>query len=135
CWCSCKVQCRCCCFCCFGLASRRALSADGYRFSLNQTLTVQDQVNGHSVGWALGAILYEINELPWELEVSAIEAHPWGFVLAAACIGFSIGAAAAVCIYRAVVEDKRPSSFSSGPRPRVGGGSGMGSSDREYEAL
>ncbi len=37
--------------------------SDGYRFDLNQTLTVLDEVNGHAVGWALGAILYEINEV------------------------------------------------------------------------
>ncbi len=63
------------------------VSSDGYRFNLNQTLTVLDDINGHSVGWALGAILYEINEMPWELQLSAIDEHPWGFVLVASILG------------------------------------------------
>ena len=49
---------------------------DGYRFEKNQTLTVLDEVNGHRVGWALGAILYEINQLPWILKLSVMETHP-----------------------------------------------------------
>jgi hypothetical protein len=48
-----------------------------------------DQINGHKVGWALGAILYEINELPWELHLSDVERHPLPYVLAAARIGKS----------------------------------------------
>lgn len=44
-------------------------------------------MNGHRVGWALGAILYEINELPWILKLSAMETHPYGFVALASVIG------------------------------------------------
>ena len=39
----------------------------------------------HKVGWALGAILYEINSLPWELIEP--EGQPWGELFLAASIG------------------------------------------------
>ncbi len=39
------------------------------------------------MGWALGAILYEINQLPWELELSPAERNPVGFASLALVIG------------------------------------------------
>ena len=49
-----------------------------------------DEVNGHKVGWALGAILYEINELPWVLKLSPVEKHPIGFAILAGVLGESL---------------------------------------------
>ena len=60
--------------------------SDGYGFKHNSTITVLDQVNGNKVGWPLGAILYEINSLPWELEQPEIR-EPWGKFFLAATIG------------------------------------------------
>jgi hypothetical protein len=39
------------------------------------------------VGWALGAILYEINQLPWDLKLNALEKYPMGFTSLALVIG------------------------------------------------
>lgn len=57
------------------------------------------------VGWALGAILYEINELPWVLQLSVVERHPLGFVFFAGVVGFFLGVAAAVVVYREITMD------------------------------
>jgi hypothetical protein len=57
------------------------------------------------VGWALGAILYEINDLPWILKMSAWEEHPIGFILLAAFIGFLLGMIAAYFVYRELIQD------------------------------
>ena len=40
----------------------------GYGFSMDANITVADELSGHKVGWALGAMLYEINTLPWTYE-------------------------------------------------------------------
>lgn len=57
------------------------------------------------MGWALGAILYEINELPWVLQLSVVERHPLGFVFFAGVVGFFLGVAAAVVVYREITMD------------------------------
>jgi hypothetical protein len=61
-------------------------NADGYGFKHNSTITVLDEVNGNKVGWPLGAILYEINSLPWELE-QEVPREPWGKFFLAAAVG------------------------------------------------
>lgn len=63
--------------------------SDGYGFKHNSTITVLDQVNGNKVGWPMGAILYEINSLPWELE-QPVPREPWGKFFCAAAVGQSI---------------------------------------------
>ena len=63
---------------------------DGYGFPHNQTLTVVDQVNGNKVGWALGAILYEINALPWAKESNFGDSIPWGWIMAGCIVGMLI---------------------------------------------
>lgn len=80
--------------------------SDGYGFRHNDTITVIDTINGNKVGWALGAILYEINELPWVLQLSAMETHPFSFVILAAVGGFALGIVAAVIVYREILADK-----------------------------
>lgn len=62
---------------------------DGYGFKHNSTITVLDQVNGNKVGWPMGAILYEINSLPWELE-QPVPREPWGKFFCAAFVGQSV---------------------------------------------
>jgi hypothetical protein len=71
---------------CFLSSYAYVLLVDGYGFKENSTLTVLDQVNGNKVGWPLGAILYEINSLPWELE-EAVPRQPWGLFFLAVIIG------------------------------------------------
>ena len=40
------------------------------------------------MGWALGAILYEINEYPWEIKKSArAVVYSWFYVIIAAIVG------------------------------------------------
>jgi len=80
------------------------LLKDGYRFQNSQTLTVVEEVHGNSMGWALGAILYEINELPFDLKTSVLETHLWIFIVFAAVVGFIVGSIAAVLVYREVIE-------------------------------
>jgi Golgi nucleoside diphosphatase len=55
---------------CFLVSYTYALLTEGYGFHYNQSITVLDQVRGNKVGWALGAIFYEINTMPWELDIS-----------------------------------------------------------------
>jgi Golgi nucleoside diphosphatase len=40
----------------------------GYGFELDEHITATDVINGQKVGWALGAMLYEINTMPWAYE-------------------------------------------------------------------
>jgi Golgi nucleoside diphosphatase len=37
----------------------------GYGFELDEHITATDVINGQKVGWAIGAMLYEINTFPW----------------------------------------------------------------------
>jgi hypothetical protein len=60
------------------------------------------------VGWALGAILFEINELPWILKENPMDSHPFGFVFLASVIGFTFGVVASYFVYREIVEEKQP---------------------------
>lgn len=57
---------------CFLVTYIYALLTEGYGFKKNQTFTVLDQVRGNKVGWPLGAILYEINTMPWALEETGL---------------------------------------------------------------
>lgn len=71
--------------------------SDGYGFKHNSTITVLDQVNGNKVGWPLGAILYEINSLPWEME-QIVPREPWGKFFLAAAIGIILPIAVFIAI-------------------------------------
>lgn len=72
------------------------LLTEGYGFPLTHTLTVLKKVDGHKVGWTLGAILYEINSLPWlykpesipkaENVITGLLAGNIGFILGALCM-------------------------------------------------
>lgn len=74
---------------CFMSVYTYVLLQDGFGFKDEQSITVLDQVNGNKVGWALGAILHEINTLPWELAAPGTDFGP---LFIAACIGIIIGA-------------------------------------------
>lgn len=41
---------------------------EGYGFKRTATLQVTNTLQGHKLGWVLGAMLYEINSLPWVYE-------------------------------------------------------------------
>ena len=56
---------------CFRSAYVFELLHEGYRFQLNDTIRVSKVLNGQKVGWALGAMLYEINTLPWSYELAS----------------------------------------------------------------
>jgi len=76
---------------CFMSAYTLVLLEDGFGFTSNHSITVLDEVNGNKVGWTLGAILYEINTLPFDLEDVA---EPWGNYFLSASIGIIIGSVA-----------------------------------------
>jgi hypothetical protein len=39
---------------------------NGYGFNLDDHITATNVINGQKVGWALGAMMYEINAMPWK---------------------------------------------------------------------
>lgn len=41
---------------------------NGYGFQMNDTIRAIQLIDGQKVGWALGAMLYEINAMPWHYE-------------------------------------------------------------------
>ena len=82
---------------CFDVAYTMVLLEDGYGFSDNMTVTVLDTVNGYKVGWPLGAILHELNNLPWELE-DPFDRSPWGTYVLVCLGGVIIGAVIAFSI-------------------------------------
>jgi len=51
---------------CFVAAFGYALLTEGYGFEASRNLTVVNKIDELKVTWALGAMLYEINALPWE---------------------------------------------------------------------
>lgn len=50
---------------CFRSVYAFQLLHNGYGFQMNNTIRATKVIDGHKVGWALGAMLYEINALPW----------------------------------------------------------------------
>lgn len=51
---------------CFRSAYAFQLLHNGYGFGMNDTIRATNVINGQKVGWALGAMLYEINAMPWQ---------------------------------------------------------------------
>jgi hypothetical protein len=82
---------------CFLSVYPLVLLKEGYGFPSESKLTVVDDVNGNKAGWALGAIMHEINSLPWELR-SRDEKQPWGLYLLSAAVGLGVGAAMAFSV-------------------------------------
>ena len=50
---------------CFRSIYAFQLLRNGYGFQMDDTIRATRVLNGHKVGWALGAMLYEINSMPW----------------------------------------------------------------------
>ncbi|GKZ00882.1 hypothetical protein MPSEU_001039900 [Mayamaea pseudoterrestris] len=50
---------------CFRSAYAFQLLHSGYGFGMNDTIRATKVINGHKISWALGAMLYEINTMPW----------------------------------------------------------------------
>ncbi|KAL3942559.1 MAG: hypothetical protein SGBAC_003269 [Bacillariaceae sp.] len=55
---------------CFRSAYAYNLLAEGYKFRSDEYITATDVIGGLKVGWSLGAMLYEINTLPWKIDDS-----------------------------------------------------------------
>lgn len=53
---------------CFRSAYVFQLLRNGYGFQMQDNITSVEVIDGHKVGWALGAMLYEINTMPWTYE-------------------------------------------------------------------
>jgi len=51
---------------CFRSAYVFNILRHGYGFDLDEHITATEVLNGQKVGWALGAMLYEINTFPWD---------------------------------------------------------------------
>lgn len=71
---------------CFLVTYTYMLLVEGYGIPSNTSITVLSEVNGHAVGWALGAILYEINSMPWRLEPTMTESN-WKTIVVTLFIG------------------------------------------------
>ena len=41
---------------------------NGYGFEMDEFITATEVIRGQKIGWALGAMLYEINTLPWKYD-------------------------------------------------------------------
>lgn len=52
---------------CFHSAFAFQVLHNGYGFGLDDYITATNVVNGQKVGWALGAMMYEINTFPWKI--------------------------------------------------------------------
>ena len=66
---------------CFRSAYVFSLLRYGYGFNMEDNITSVDIIDGQKVGWALGAMLYEINAMPWaysrqEHEIVLFEHRP-----------------------------------------------------------
>jgi len=72
---------------CFLISYIVVLLQDGYHFPSDQKIMIIDEHNGNKVGWALGAILYEINELPWEFIYDMNINYSWGFIFVIFLLG------------------------------------------------
>lgn len=90
---------------CFSAVYTLVLLEEGYGFWSNSSVTVVDTVGGNKVGWPLGAILHEINNLPWELE-DPFDRTPWGKYVLSALVGVIIGAVAAFSISKELHMDE-----------------------------
>lgn len=105
---------------CFLVSYTYTMLRDGFHFESNRTITVRGKINNLKVGWALGAMLYEINALPWEY----IKPYTWfrGFfgsfilniILAVVMLFFLIKS------HKSAVTIKRSRSTSGLPKSRSG---------------
>jgi Golgi nucleoside diphosphatase len=58
---------------CFRSAYALQLLRNGYGFRMNDTIRVTQVIEGQKVGWALGAMIYEINSMPWHYEKNQLD--------------------------------------------------------------
>ena len=82
----------------------------GYGFKMEDTITATKVLSGHKVGWALGAMLYEINTLPWTYRATetieptsdGVEVHvPWeGLYFLALLLSMFVGLGAVAFLRR-----------------------------------
>ena len=53
---------------CFRASYTFQLLHNGYGFELDEYVTATNVLNGQKIGWALGAMIYELNTFPWKYE-------------------------------------------------------------------
>lgn len=85
---------------CFRAAYAYKLLSQGYGFHADQQISAVRVVAGQHVGWALGAMLYEINTLPWTYQQTSGDQHLMAQVL-------SIGAAFLVALWAVLYQRER----------------------------
>jgi hypothetical protein len=97
---------------CFLTSYMVVLLEDGYGFTDNNTLSTQDEIKGNKVGWAYGAMLYEINSLPFKL-VEPDEIRLLGKLL----LAWSCGVVAGIIVVGGVISQflYRPNQRASVP--------------------
>jgi hypothetical protein len=111
------------------------LLQDGYGFTPQDTITSVDKVNGFTTGWALGAVLHEINNLPWELDYAAPRS-PWGKYILCLLIGAIVGLLAALRIGSDLTESPTAEGrYAVKSLYGVGAGAGAGAGNNPLNAL
>lgn len=97
------------------------LLEDGYGFTSNHTFSTQEEVKGNEVGWAYGAMLYEVNSLPFRVQ-EPDEVRLLGRLL----LAWSCGVVAGVIIVGGVLSQflYHPSQRPSSSQERRGAGAG-----------
>lgn len=91
---------------CFLSSYTLTLLIDGFGFQHNQTLTVMDSIHGHAVAWPLGAMLFEINELPWELHRQPATYNLWAS-LVSGIIGLVLGVIMVLSISKTIAATEK----------------------------
>ena len=61
---------------CFRATYAFQLLHNGYGFKMEDYITATNIVGGQKVGWTMGAIMYEINTLPWHYVASKPKINP-----------------------------------------------------------
>jgi hypothetical protein len=79
---------------CFHSAFAFNVLHHGYGFDKRHHITATNVVNGQKVGWALGAMMYEINTLPWKVvnkhsTEEALRGSDWSLFLAFFVVTFT----------------------------------------------
>jgi hypothetical protein len=60
---------------CFRSVYAFQLLHNGYGFKMDDTIRSTNVIDGHKVGWALGAMMYEINTMPWTYSAQQVAAE------------------------------------------------------------
>jgi Golgi nucleoside diphosphatase len=89
-----------------------SLLTDGYGFDAHETsVTFENAIDQHEVGWTLGAVLYETNLLPWVVDTTNDDSNTMTITLLiiVSCV---LAIITAVLLYRLCKKDERFRSLS-----------------------